>query len=58
MLFSNRGEKVSMSHFKEIEIGFTNTFFRIGPKKGRNSFPADFKRGIDIFKYVYKHIDS
>ena len=33
--FSNRGEKVSMGHFKEIEIGFENiTCFLIGSKKG------------------------
>ena len=35
MLFSNRGEKVSMGHFKETETGFTNILFsRIGSKKG------------------------
>ena len=33
MLFSNRGEKVSMGHFKEIEIGFINLF---GPIWGRS----------------------
>ena len=27
--FSNRGEKVSMGHFKEIETGFINIYFRI-----------------------------
>ena len=27
MLFSNRGEKVSMGHFKEMEIGLQTYFF-------------------------------
>ena len=37
MLFSNKGEKVSMGYFKEFEIGFINILrSHIGSKKGRN----------------------
>ena len=44
-----KGEKVSMGHFKEIEIGFTNIYvLRIGSNKGR-------ERGInryEIWTYI------
>ena len=36
LFFSNRGERVSMGHSKEIGIGVINAFSHTGPKKGRN----------------------
>ena len=36
--FSNKGEKNSIGHFKEIEIGFINMYvLRIGSNKGRTN---------------------
>ena len=35
MLFLNRGEKVSMGHFKDIDVGFINIFvpYRVAKRK-------------------------
>ena len=51
MLF-DRGEKASMGHFTEIEIGFVNILVsHIGSKKGRNMV----EQRVLVYKYMNKH---
>ena len=52
MLFFNRGEQVSMCHFKEIEIGFINMCFPYRVEKGSNNGITNIKH----MKCIYKSI--
>ena len=50
ILFSNRGEQISMGHVKEIEIGFTNICFPYRVGKGRSM--------VDKYKHYEMYMTS
>ena len=58
MLFSNRGEKISVGYLKEIETGFVNIYFySIRSEKGSaNVFPYINTIVFILYIYMYTYI--